>query len=119
MPRRPVKSSGTSGRYVDRKTIQLCHQVAEELQMILISECDDDFLRELTVESVIPAPNASRLLVSVSSPSISTCEELGSILYQLQLVMGLLRSEVARAITRRKAPELIFRVVTPGVESTN
>jgi ribosome-binding factor A len=98
----------------DRKTLQLCHQVAEELQLILVSECEDEALWDLQIESVVPAPNSSRLLVSVSSPHCTTPNEVADMLTRLQHAMGILRSEVAMSIHRRKAPELLFRVVRPG-----
>jgi hypothetical protein len=47
-----------------RKTQQLCGQVAEALDYAL-SACNDDMLREMGVVAVQPAPDQSRLLVSI------------------------------------------------------
>lgn len=91
----------------DHKTQQLCRQVQRALSLVLAGECDDDILRELYVDAVLPAPNASRLLVRVSVPpgmSISFIE----VLNRLERVHGHLRQAVAHAITRKRAPELTF-----------
>jgi hypothetical protein len=45
-----------------RKDLQLCRQVAETLQLVL-GDCGDDVLRDLHVVRVVPAPDASQLLV--------------------------------------------------------
>ena len=67
--RRGRGRSGSSFRpppRTDRKTLQLCGQIADTLNYVLSGELDDDLLRNLYVESVRPAPDASRLLVSVA-----------------------------------------------------
>src|SRR6516162_7232294 len=53
-----------SGKVGNRKALQLCSQVARTLMGVL-AECGDDVLRDLVIESVTPAPNSSRLLVTV------------------------------------------------------
>jgi ribosome-binding factor A len=98
-----------SKKVPNRKALQLCGQVARTLAGVF-AECGDDVLRELVVESVVPAPNASRLLVTVylgpgaEEVATPTVEE------RLAHARGRLRSEVARAIHRRRAPDLTFRV---------
>ena len=94
-----------------RKTLQLCREAERTLGAVLAGECDDDVLRELTVLSVVPAPNAGRLLVTVALPAAANvpAEE---VLRRLLGVSGRLRSELAAAVSRRKTPELAFRVVT-------
>ena len=49
----------------NRKAKQLCRQVAETLDLILSGDCRDELLQSLHVISVVPAPNSSRLLVTV------------------------------------------------------
>src|SRR5687768_1969741 len=49
----------------DYKTQQLCRQVSRALSLALAGECADPMLQDLVVHSVLPAPNASRLLVNV------------------------------------------------------
>jgi ribosome-binding factor A len=94
-----------------RKALQLCREAERTLSAVLAGECDDDVLRELVVLSVAPAPNAGRLLVTVALPAAANvpAEE---VLRRLLGVSGRLRSELAAAVSRRKTPELAFRVVT-------
>ena len=109
---REEKRPRHSGR-ADHKTFQLCRQVQRALGLALAGECDDDVLRELYVDEVIPAPDASRLLVRVAVPArveVSMIEVLG----RLERVHGRLRQAVAQAITRKRAPELTFMPVLPA-----
>ena len=92
----------------NRKAIQLCAQVADTLRLVLAGECADDVLRELVVESVVPASNSSQLLVTVSGHV-----EPVRALEHLKRASGWLRSEVAAAIHRRRTPRLSFRVLPP------
>ncbi len=95
----------------DRKARQLCRQVSQTLSYVLSGECDDDTLRSLYVESVDPAPDSSRLLVTVSTLDKDDETSTVEILTKLAAVSGKLRSEVAASISRRKTPELVFNVV--------
>ncbi|HEX8199718.1 MAG TPA: ribosome-binding factor A [Isosphaeraceae bacterium] len=104
--RRPVPAASRP----DRKTLQLCRQVAETLGDVLAGQCDDEVLQGLVVVGVAPAPNASRLMVTVRALGP---EEPGRILAHLEYASGRLRSEVAAAITRRKTPALAFRLALP------
>ena len=91
----------------DHKAMQVCRAAQRALSLSLGGECDDDVLRSLYVESVLPAPDASRLLVCVVIPrDVDAATE--DVLARLQRVGGLLRSAVARAVTRKRAPELSF-----------
>jgi len=97
----------------NRKALQLSGQVAETLALVLAGECDDDLLRDLLVESVVPFPTSVRLLVTLV-PSVSAGEvSLEQMAQRLEQVRGKLRSEVARSIHRRKAPDLLFRILRP------
>jgi ribosome-binding factor A len=59
---------------------------------------------------VDPAPDASRLAVTISvSDGISPAEAI----IRLERARGLLRSIVASAIHRKKVPELVFRIAGP------
>jgi ribosome-binding factor A len=93
-----------------RKTLQLCSQVAETLNYAFAAICNDDVLRELGVVTVKPAPNESRLLVTVG-PTLPGPWDPIQVLAHVQQALGKLRSEVAAAIHRKKVPELAFRVV--------
>jgi ribosome-binding factor A len=98
-----------SGRGPGRKVLQLCGQVARTLNEAL-AESADDVLRDLTVVSVIPAPSSVRVLVTVAitrSAQELTAEEALTHLHQ---AAGWLRTEVGSSISRRKVPELSFRI---------
>ena len=96
-----------TGKVPNRKALQLCGQVAKTLSLVLW-ECGDDVLRELAVEAVQPAPTAVRLIVTLSAPD---GVDPALALQHIERASGLLRSGVAAAINRRKAPEMMFRVV--------
>lgn len=97
----------------DRKTRQLCKQVYRTLSFLLAGEFGDAVLQDLTVLAVEPAPDASRLLVSVQLTTLRERVGPARVLESLGRVRGVLRCEVAAAIRRRKAPELIYRLVGP------
>jgi ribosome-binding factor A len=100
-----------SGRKSGRKALQLCKQVAETLQMVLSGELSDERLQGLEVVSVEPAPNSSQLAVTVAITDRSTQASAEEVLACLQSIAARLRSEVAEAITRKRAPRLVFRVI--------
>jgi ribosome-binding factor A len=94
----------------NRKALQLSAQVAETLALVLAAQADD-LLRDLLVESVCPFPTSARLLVTLV-PAVSAAQlDLSLTAERLQSVQGALRSEVAAAISRRKVPDLVFRVL--------
>lgn len=111
-PRRFFKSnSGRNKR--DRKTQQLCRQVEQTLSLVLSGEFADELLQSLVVESVIPAPNAGNLLVTVSvTCDADTSCDPSIVMQHLDRVAGRLRSEVAASITRKRAPRLTFRIAS-------
>lgn len=90
-----------------RKDSQLCHQVSEALSLALTCSADA-VLRDLTVVSVSPAPDTSRLLVTIEA---GEGVEHDFVLDKLQVARGYLRSEVAGAIHRKRTPELMFRIL--------
>lgn len=100
-----------------RKTLQLCSQVAETLSMVL-AEMPDDVLRDLMVEDVRPAPDASQLLVTLRPAPSAVLFNAARAQEALQAAAKDIRLEVAGAINRRRAPTLIYRVLDPGSERT-
>ena len=95
---------------IDRKALQLCHQVAETLEEVL-ADCGDGLLQALRVVDVEPAPDASRLLVTVAVDGLPREGlDLGLVHKHLAHASGHLRSEVATAITRKRAPVLVYRL---------
>ena len=105
-------ASRRHGTSTNRKALQLCSQVADTLNYVLSGEFDDELLQNLQVASVVPAPNASQLLVTVY-PVVATGTnfDAAEVRRRLSQAAGRLRSEVARSITRKKAPNLLFQVV--------
>lgn len=96
-----------SDRAPRRKTLQLCGQAREALVAALAC-CADEALRDLEVVAVSPA-GGGRLLVTLrpGGGAPSAVQE------HLARARGLLRSDVAAAVHRRKAPDLVFRVLVP------
>ena len=102
---------GEMPRKGDRKVRQLCAQVADTLSLVLSGEFGDSLLQNLQVVAVDPAPDASQLVVTVHADLPDETADPAEVLKRLDAVMGKLRSEVAAAITRKKAPNLVFRVL--------
>lgn len=77
--------------------------------MVLSGEIDDDRLPILHVVEVEPAPDSTRMLVTISADIANTDFDPNEILMTLGEYADLLRMEVAAAIHRKKAPLLHFR----------
>jgi ribosome-binding factor A len=99
---------GPNERKQGRKALQLCRQIEATLAYVLGGE---PLLADLQVVSVVPAPNSSRLLVTVWAEGGGSATTREAILERLIQHAGRLRSEIAAAITRRRAPTLTFNVV--------
>ncbi len=93
-----------------RKALQLCGQVADALRALLPGLADE-VLQNLSVLSVEPAPNTGRLLVTVAAPATADVTDRRTAAGHLTRAIGRIRSEVASAVHRRRAPELTFAVV--------
>ncbi len=89
---------------------QLCAQVADTLSLVLSGDFGDTVLQSLQVVAVDPAPDASQLVVTVHADLPDETANPAEVLQRLDAVAGKLRYEVARAISRKKAPRLVFRV---------
>lgn len=96
------------GKVSNRKALQLCRQVAHALSIAL----EGNVLRDLSVQSVIPAPDSARLLVTFVYHGP---REIGppQVLVAIESHRAHLRRMVAEAIHRKKTPDLAFHVV-PG-----
>ena len=99
-PRRP------QGKVSNRKTLQLCRQVERALSLVL----EGEILRDLSVQSVVPATDSSRLLVTLIYQGAESVA-LADVLAALHDCYANLRAEVAASIHRRKTPELTFQVL--------
>lgn len=108
--------AGRGPRKQDHKAKQLCRQAADTLDQVLSGETRDRRLSCLRVVSVQPAPDASRLAVTVVADCAAEdfCREATE--ERLASSAGRLRAAVASAITRKRAPVLAFVVVSPGSE---
>jgi len=95
----------SSGRQGLRKARQFCRQVQRALNLALADRIADDGLNDLFVEDVSPAPDCGHLLVHVVIPANRSVADA---LSDLRRDAPRLRSEVAMAITRKRAPELSF-----------
>lgn len=94
-------------RQEERKTQQLCRQVQRAVNLALAeggAEIDDVFAESVT------AGGGGPLIVHVVVPP---GRPVGEALAALRRDVPRLRTEVARAITRKRAPELAF-VAVPG-----
>lgn len=101
----------SSDRQADRKAQQFCRQVERALNLALAERSARTEIGGLFVDEVSPAPDCGRLLVHVVIPADRTVAEVMS---ALRREAPRLRSEVAAAITRKRAPELAFIPALPG-----
>jgi ribosome-binding factor A len=100
----------------NRKLQQLCKQVSQTLDQVLSGECNDDVLRGLTVIDVKPAPDATCLMVFLSSLPGEKIDPVVA-LERLGRVRSKLRFEIASAISRKRTPELLFTFASPSGDS--
>ena len=107
-----------STQHSDRKSEQLCAQVADTLCRMFGGECGDEVLQALQVLDVASAPDASQLVVLVGPVTNDLQLDPTEVAAALDRAAGWLRTEVAAAITRKRAPRLVFRYVpvVPGEE---
>ena len=97
-------------RKTGRKARQLCGQVTDAVRTTLAGLADE-VLQNLTVISVEPAPHSGRLLVTVAGPTTADVTDRTTTRERLNKACGLIRSRVASAVHRRKAPEIVFALV--------
>ena len=90
-----------------RKDLQLCRQVFDALSYAL-AELDDPLVDELVLASVVPAPSAARLQVTLV-PSHDHVDP-DAALSRVRSFAEEFREEVAAEVTRKRAPELVFRI---------
>jgi hypothetical protein len=107
------RTGGGGDRTPDRKTLQLCGQVRKTLDYVLSGETGDDLLRQLYVADVVPAPDASRLLATLAPVDSRADLDSVAVMEKLGFAQPLLRAAVARAINRKKVPDLTFTLAGP------
>src|SRR5262249_28325883 len=86
--------------------LRLCTQAHEALTFAL-GETTDPVLLDLVLVAVAPMPDDGHLLVSLRDPCGHGLE---AALAALDRARGFLRSAVADAIARRRAPQLSFTI---------
>lgn len=91
----------------NRKDLQLCRQVFEALTWAL-ADVDDPIVDELILASVVPAPSASRVQVTLVPSRDDIDPDVA--LERVREHAEELREEVAAEVTRRRVPELVFRI---------
>lgn len=103
--------AGNPRRKAGRKTLQLCSQVQDALNYLLSGESRDELLALFQVAEVRPAPDASQLL-AILEPAVPLAAPLDprEVLHRLAAHAGRLRAGVAAAITRKRAPKLLFQI---------
>lgn len=81
----------------------------------VLAECGDPELQGLHVANVVPFPDASRLLVTVMPVDGLPGAKIApvAVLKHLERASGHLRYEVAAAVTRKRAPTLLYRLAEP------
>jgi ribosome-binding factor A len=94
----------------DHKVRRLCGQAARALRLVFPDSLGDEVFRELAIIGVEPAPDPSRLVVTVGPARPGVVVDAALVMEALRRVAGFLRSEVAVALNRKRAPTLIFRV---------
>lgn len=106
---------GASGRctefsspQIQRKDLQLCRQVHEQLDLV-VAELDDPLLGAVSIAEVSPQGDAHLLRVVVVAPRGA---DVLAITRRLEAARSTLRAEVAAAIHRKRTPHLSFVVLT-------
>lgn len=105
-----LESREAPAKVANRKALLLCGEAERTLSAVLAG-CGDDVLRNLVVASVRPAPTSVRLLATVYPAAPMEGVDAAAVLGRLEHAKGLLRTELAAALHRRRAPDLMFRVV--------
>lgn len=95
------------GRTRGHKDQQLCRQVADAIAWFL-ADVDDPRLAALTVAGAMPAPDATRVVVTLAGAEAVDAGEAQAALAEYA---DELREEVAAEIHRKRVPALAFRVV--------
>jgi ribosome-binding factor A len=95
------------GGHRHHKDLQLCRQVFDALAYAF-AELDDPLIAQLALVSVVPAPSSARVLVTL----VPSRDDLDVDAAQavLRNINAGLRGAVAAEITRKRAPELVFRI---------
>lgn len=98
----PRKTGRGERRSSERKLRALCSQVRRTLELVLPADL------ELEVRDVIPDADPARLIVLLQAPGGPG--QLAELHARVEGLAPLLRREVAHAITRKRCPDLSYRI---------
>lgn len=107
-PEQPARSR----RGHDRALGALCRE-AERTIAIALAAAADPRLSALSVVGVRPAPDATRLEIVLVPPQPPASTEVAELLACLERIRGGLRAELARALQRKRTPDLRFQIGVP------
>ena len=99
----------------NKKSLQLCRQVACCLNLVL-GDCDDPVMQLMSVIDVIPAPDSSRLLVTLAADCQPIDFDHDHVLARATLQLPRLRNEIAQAIHRKRVPNLTLRLDAASIQ---
>jgi ribosome-binding factor A len=78
----------------------------------VLAEQEDEWLQALHVHAVEPGPDASQLLITLApGPGLDPAITPLALLERVHAAATELRMEVAAAITRRRVPNLLYRIL--------
>jgi len=98
------------------KDNMLCKEIETELMILFSGAMEDERFQGIAVSSVEPASGITSVLVKVYPLYEEDMLDPETILDWLNSAKKYLRSEIARAINRRKVPDLFFSVVSGSEE---
>ena len=90
---------------------QLCKQVYHAIDEAIACDCGDPVLDDLRAVWVRPAGKGSNKLEVTFTTSETDLNRVAGMHEALQNVSGILRSAAAASITRKRVPQLTFRIV--------
>lgn len=107
--------SNHRNRHENRKTKQLCQQVARTLNLSL-NDCDDPLVQAMYLIGVQPAPDSSCLLIHVECDCDTEEFDHGAAMLALRNQTARLQFEISRAIHRKRVPNLMFSISSRSVD---
>ena len=101
---------GERSRQGNRKLLQLCKQVERSAALTLACACESEALLGAAVASVEPAPDSGRLMVTVVLACGKGPEDGIEARAELLRLTPAFREDAARAVHRKRVPQLVFDV---------
>jgi ribosome-binding factor A len=111
--RQRIRSAAAGKR--DYSALRLASQIRDVLDLVLL-QCGDPLLASLAVGAVEPSLTGGSFVVQVYSTDPAAEYDPREIKKTLDMLKPEFRSEVAKEVTRKNAPNLKFDVLPPGVQ---